>query len=90
MVYNRHLFEYVSVLAMYNKPGFDRVRAVRGFLRYALSYMFRIPVHELAILDFYSRYPIPYDKSDVIDGMVIQLEHVGVTIDPAIICFFMD
>ncbi|GFT79730.1 hypothetical protein NPIL_656081 [Nephila pilipes] len=87
MANDLHLFDYVSVLIVNQDPGFHLVSAERGFLLEALSFFFRIPVHELVLLDYNSRDPIVRDVSDIVDGMVIRLEQAGVTIDPAIIRF---
>ncbi|GFT49140.1 hypothetical protein NPIL_503781 [Nephila pilipes] len=62
-------------------PWFDRIQSVRRLIPTALTHLYQIPANNLILFDFYDQHPIALAIWDIVDGMTLRLENMGVTID---------
>ncbi|GFU32936.1 hypothetical protein NPIL_356321 [Nephila pilipes] len=92
---NRYMEEYIFVYAFYDdsrrprpygrrrggNPRFVKVWSLRKHMPSALSHLYDIPEANLILFDFHDRHPIALAPWDIIEGMAVRLENIGVTID---------
>ncbi|GFU35461.1 hypothetical protein NPIL_174551 [Nephila pilipes] len=62
-------------------PWFDRVHSVRRLIPIALTFLYQIPANNLILFDFYDPHPVVLGIWDIVEGMTLRLENMGVTID---------
>ncbi|GFS69765.1 hypothetical protein NPIL_299011 [Nephila pilipes] len=89
-----YLDEFIFVYAFYQDPRmpgprgrrggipwFDRIQCVRRLIPTALTHLYQIPAPNLILFNFYDPHPEVLCIWDIVEGMTLRLENVGVTID---------
>ncbi|GFT48516.1 hypothetical protein NPIL_531021 [Nephila pilipes] len=76
--------DIVIVRCVFQELEVSEVSSRRGEIRKILSDMYEIPNEDLILMEYNTMNPRALSLKDIENGMVIRIEHAGVTIDPPI------